>query len=167
MEIKHRDLHRITSTAIIVKGNEYLIVRRSLDKKNFPGAWTVPGGGLEVDDYINTPKMAGGDQWYFGIERSLKREIEEEVGLTDLGRMKYLLDVVFIRSDGIPSIVLSFYCHYISGKVKLNEENIDYKWVTFDQAKEYELIPGILGEIEMVDKILKGANIDEIEYKHT
>ena len=55
MEIKDRELHRITSTAIICKDDKYLIVRRSLDKKAFPGKWTVPGGGLEVDDYVNLP----------------------------------------------------------------------------------------------------------------
>jgi len=33
MEIKHRDLHRITSTAIIVKEDKYLIVKRSPKKK--------------------------------------------------------------------------------------------------------------------------------------
>lgn len=166
MEIKHRELHRITSTAIVVKGDRYLIVKRSPEKKVFPGMWTVPGGGLEVDDYINTPVTTKAGQWYFGIERSLKREIKEEVGLTDLGRMKYLLDIVFIRSDGIPAIVLSFYCDYRSGEVKLNEENIEYKWVTFEEAKKYQLIPGILGEIEMVDKIIKGQDIDKIKYNN-
>ena len=165
MEIKHRDLHRITSTAIIVKEDKYLIVKRSPKKKAFPNMWTVPGGGLEVDDYINTPKTTS-DHWYFGIERSLKREIEEEVGLTDLGGIKYLLDIVYIRSDGTPSIVLSFYCDYKSGEVKLNEENVAYKWVTYEEAKKYDLIPGILGEIEMVDKITKGGDIDKIEYKN-
>jgi len=165
MEIKHRDLHRITSTAIIVKEDRYLIVKRSPNKKAFPGMWTVPGGGLEVDDYIDIPKTTS-DHWYFGIERSLKREIVEEVGLTDLGRIKYLLDILFIRVDGVPSAILSFYCDYKSGEVKLNEENVEYKWVTLEEAKEYELIPGILGEIEMIDKINKGEDIDKIEYRN-
>ncbi len=52
MEIKNRELHRITSTAIIHKNGKFLITQRSLDKKAFPGKWVVPGGGLEVDDYI-------------------------------------------------------------------------------------------------------------------
>lgn len=164
VKIKHKELHRITSTAIIYKGNRYLITQRSLNEKAFPGQWTVPGGGLETDDYINTPKTTN-DHWYFGIERSLRREIIEECNL-EVGRMKYLLDIIFIRSDGIPSIILSFYCPYKSGKVKLNEDNIDYAWVTYKEAKKYNLIEGLLEEIEMVEKILKGKNEDEIEYKH-
>ena len=150
MQIKHRELHRITSTAIICKDKKYLIVRRALNKKNFPGRWIVPGGGLEVDDYINLPKTTP-DSWYFALEKSLRREIKEEVNLEDIGKLKYLLDVAFIRSDGIPIITLSFYCDYKSGEVKLNEENIDYKWVTYEEAKKYDLVEGILEEIEMVD----------------
>ncbi len=47
MEIKYRELHRITSTAIIYKDDKYLITKRALNKKAFPGKWTVPGGGLK------------------------------------------------------------------------------------------------------------------------
>ena len=153
MQIQNRELHRITSTAIIYKDGKYLIVRRSLDKKAFPGKWTVPGGGLEIDDYINTPKTTT-DHWYLAIENSLRREIKEEVNL-EVGKLKYLLDIAFIRSDGIPVIILSYYCDYKSGEVKLNEENIDYKWVTYEEVKNYDLVEGLLQEIEMVDKILK------------
>jgi isopentenyldiphosphate isomerase len=56
MEIQNVELHRIVSTAIIYKDGKYLIVKRSPDKKVFPGKWTVPGGGLETTDYINTKK---------------------------------------------------------------------------------------------------------------
>ncbi|MGB2762609.1 MAG: NUDIX domain-containing protein [Minisyncoccales bacterium] len=164
MEIKNRELHRITSTAIIHKDGKYLIVRRSLNKKAFSGKWTVPGGGLEVDDYINLPKTTN-DHWYFAIEKSLKREIKEEVNL-EVARLKYLLDIAFIIPDGTPAIILSFYCDYKSGEVKLNEENIDYKWLTYEEAKNYDLIEGILEEMEMVDKILKGANPDELQYHY-
>ncbi len=162
MEIQHRDLHRLVVTAIIIKDGKYLITKRALTKKAWPGLWTVPGGGIEVDDYINTPKTHP-DAWYFAVENTLKREVQEEVGL-EIDKVRYLLDLAFIRPDGIPVITFSFYCNWKSGEVKLNDENIDYKWVSFDEAKNYELIPGILGEIEMVDKVLKGENIEEIKY---
>ena len=165
MKIKHRELHRITSTAIIYrkqgKNIKYLITQRSLDKKAFPGQWTVPGGGLEVDDYINTPKTTK-DLWYFGIEKSLRREVGEEVNLK-VGQLKYLLDIVHIIPDGTPAIILSFYCPYKLGKVKLDKDSIDFAWVTLKQAKKYDLIEGIWEEIEMVDKILKGG--ENIKYK--
>ncbi len=175
MEIKDRELHRVVVTAIVVappqqnfgsgsKAAKYLIVQRNKNKKAWPGMWTVPGGGMEVDDYINTEKT-NTDCWYFAVEKTLKREIKEEVGL-DVGRAKYLLDIAFIRPDGIPVITLSFYCNWKSGEVKLNEENIDYKWVSFEEAKNYELVPGLLGEIEMVGRILKGEDPDRVNYKN-
>ncbi len=158
MKIQDRELHRISLTAIIYrkqgKDIKYLITQRSLDKKAFPGQWVVPGGGLEVDDYINTPKNKQG-LWYFAVEKSLRREIKEEVNL-ETGKIKYLLDIAFIRSDNIPVVILSFYAPYKSGKVKLDEDSIDFDWVTYRQAKKYDLIDGVLEEIEMVDKILKG-----------
>jgi 8-oxo-dGTP diphosphatase len=164
MEIKDRELHRMVSTAIIYKDGKYLLLRRSLSKKVFPGKWTVPGGGLEVDDYINTPKTTK-DHWYFAIEKSLRREIKEECNL-EVGKIKYLLDIAFIRPDGIPVVILSFYCPYKSGEVKLDEDSIDYKWVTYEEAKKYDLVEGLLEEIEMVDRILKGENENGVEYRN-
>ncbi|MBU2564474.1 NUDIX domain-containing protein [Patescibacteria group bacterium] len=162
MEIKHRELHRITSTAIIYKNGKYLLLKRSLKKKAFPGKWTVPGGGLEVDDYIGLAKTTK-DHWYFGIEKSLRREVKEECNL-EIGKVKYLLDIIFIRPDGVPAIILSFYSSYKSGEVKLDEDNTDYKWVTYEEAKKYDMVEGLLEEIEMVDKILKNNDEDEVEY---
>jgi 8-oxo-dGTP diphosphatase len=153
MDVKNKELHRICSTAIIHKNGKYLIVRRSPDKDVFPNRWHVPGGGLEMEDYINTPKTTP-DAWYYAVQNSLKREIKEETGL-EVGKLNYLLDLVFIRPDGIPVVTLSYYCDWKSGDVKLNEENVDYKWVSFEEAKNYDLIEGILEEIEMVNKIKK------------
>lgn len=43
-----KELHRIAITGIIYNDEgKYLITRRSLEKKVFPGKWTVPGGGAQ------------------------------------------------------------------------------------------------------------------------
>jgi len=155
MEIKNRELHRIAVTAIIYKDGKYLITKRAPHKKSFPNKWTVPGGGLEVDDYINTPvSTPTGRQWYYSIEKTLRREVSEEVNL-EIEKPQYLLDLTFISPDGQPCIVLSYYAQYKSGEVKLDEDAVEYKWVTVEEAKKTDLIEGIAEEIEMVDKILK------------
>jgi len=153
MEIQNKELHRIVSTAIIHKDGRYLILKRSPDKKVFPNRWTVPGGGLHVDDYINAPKTTV-DAWYYSLVNSLRREVKEETGL-EMDDLKYLLDLTFIRPDGIPVITFSYYSDWKEGDIRLNEESADYKWVTAQEAKEYDLIEGILEEIDMVDKIIK------------
>lgn len=156
MENQKKELHRVTATAIIRKDDKYLIVKRNTDRKSFPGRWGLPGGALETDDYINTPKTTS-RHWYFVLDSSLRREIKEEVAL-EVDKLNYLLDLTFIQPDGIPEFVLSYYCDWKSGEVKLNEENTDYQWVTAEEAKNYDLIEGILEEIGMVDEILKGRN---------
>jgi len=151
-------LHRITSTAIIYnKEHKYLLLKRSEDKKAFPGMWTVPGGGLETDDYTNTKKTTN-DHWYFAIEKSLRREIKEESNL-EVGKLTYLLDIAFIRPDGVPVIILSYYAPYESGEVALDGESIDHAWVTLEEAKEYNLIEGIYDELGMVDEILNKKQV--------
>ena len=162
MEPKYKDLHRIVTTTIIYRKNkndfEYLITKRAPHKKAFPNKWTVPGGGLETDDYINIkPSTKGAPQWYGALSNSLIREIKEEVGLK-IGKPELLIDLTFIRPDGIPAIVFSYFAKYISGKVKLDEDATDFKWATVKEAKKYDLIDGIWGEINDVDKVLKKRN---------
>ncbi|OGZ34328.1 MAG: hypothetical protein A2Y98_00270 [Candidatus Portnoybacteria bacterium RBG_19FT_COMBO_36_7] len=163
--MQNQELHRIASTAIIVKDGKYLITKRSLQKKAFPGKWTVPGGGLEISDYINMPKNKD-TQWYFALTNSLRREVLEEVNL-EIKNLNYLLDLTFIRPDGIPVLVLSFWAFYKSGKVKLDEDSVDYKWVTLKEVKKFDLIAGIWEEIEIVDKLLKGKKENKIKYCST
>ncbi|MDD2934978.1 MAG: NUDIX domain-containing protein [Candidatus Pacebacteria bacterium] len=148
-----KELHRIALTAIIHKNGKFLITKRSSDKKAFPGKWTVPGGGLETDDYTNTKPTTEAGQWYYAVENALRREIKEEVNL-EVDKPQYLLDLTFIRSDGIPVVVLSFYCNYVSGGVKLDDDSVDYAWVEVSDLDKYDLIDGIADEIrEVAEKI--------------
>lgn len=157
MEIKDKELHRVALTAIIYNGEgKYLITQRALTKKAFPGKWTVPGGGLMVDDYVNEKPTTAAGQWYHSLINTLYREVREEVGI-EIEKPEYLLDLTFIRPDGIPVVVLSYYAKHKSGEVDISHDDnhsIDYKWVTLVEAKNYDLIAGLWEEIEMVDKIL-------------
>ena len=154
IESKDKELHRIAPTAIIYRPNRtYLIAQRALTKKAFPGKWNVPGGGVSVDDYINEAPTHG-LQWYNAVEKTLRREVKEEVGL-EIGKLEFLLDLTFIRPDGVPVLVLSYFGPYVSGEVIHDEDTIDSAWVTLEEASNYDLIDGTLEEIKMVDDILK------------
>ena len=60
-----------------------------------------------------------------------------------------------------PMMILSLYCDHHEGEVKLNHESIDHKWVSLEEARGYDLIEGIYEELVMLDKILKGDNVEK------
>jgi 8-oxo-dGTP pyrophosphatase MutT (NUDIX family) len=155
MEIKDKELHRIATTAIIYDGKgKYLVTKRSAFKKVHPNKWTVPGGGVNVDDYMHGPQTHGNAGWYHAIEKGLAREIQEEVGV-QVGTPEYLLNLTFIRPDGVPVLVLSYFAKYEGGEVKLDADAVEFAWITAEEAKTYDLIPGIAEEIMDVEAILK------------
>ncbi len=152
-------LHEVVITAIIVKNGKYLITRRSPNKKRFPGTWTVPGGKLETDDYVNLPKDAK-DHWYNVLEKVIKREVKEEVGL-EIGNIEYVTSLATVHGDGNPSLVISCLADYVSGEVVLQENETDkYEWVDLKSAKKYDLLDGIYDELVMAENKKKGIKTE-------
>ena len=148
-------LHEVVITGIIVKDGKYLITRRSLNKKRFPGKWTVPGGKLEINDYKDLPKETE-HYWYNVLERVLKREIKEEVGI-EIKNIEYITSLATIHADGSPSLVISCIAKYVSGKIQLQEDETDkYAWVSLEEAKNYDLLDGIYDEMAMAENLRKG-----------
>lgn len=152
-------LHEVAITAIIVKDGTYLITRRSPNKKRFPGMWTVPGGKLETDDYIGLPKDTA-DYWYNVLEKVLRREVKEEVGL-DIANITYVTSLATVHGDGNPSLVISCLADWEAGEVILQEnETDDFKWVSLEESKHYQLIDGIYDELEMAEHQRKGIKTE-------
>lgn len=148
-------LHEVVITAIIVKDGKYLITRRSPNKKRFPGMWTVPGGKMETSDYLRLPKDTE-HYWYNVLERTLRREVKEEAGI-DIDSIEYVTSLATIHGDGNPSLVISCMADYVSGEVKLQEDELDqYAWVSLEEAKNYQLIDGIYDELVMAENRRKG-----------
>ncbi|MDD2731029.1 MAG: NUDIX domain-containing protein [Candidatus Portnoybacteria bacterium] len=153
---KNHYLHEVAITAIVVKDGKYLITRRSPNKKRFPGMWTVPGGKMETDDYLKLPKDTE-FYWYNVLERTLRREVKEEVGI-EINNIEYVTSLATVHSDGSPSLVISCMADYVSGEVKLQaEENDEFAWVDLEEAKKHKLLDGIYDELAMVDNKRKGG----------
>lgn len=153
--MENKYLHEVAVTAIIIKDGKYLITRRAANKKRFPGMWTVPGGKLETDDYINLPKDTK-DYWYNVLEQVLKREVKEEVGL-EIANIEYITSLATVHADSNPSLVISCIADHVSGEVVLQESETDkYDWVTLEESKKFDLIDGIYDELQMADNKRKG-----------
>ena len=148
-------LHEVVITAIVVKDGKYLITRRAPNKKRFPGMWTVPGGRLQVSDYVNLRRDTE-HYWYNVLEKTLKREVKEEVGI-EIDNIEYVTSLARVHEDGAPSLVISCLADYVSGEVVLEEHETDqFAWVTFQEAKEYALIEGIYDELGMAEERKRG-----------
>lgn len=155
--------HYLVVTGILIKDNKFLITKRAPTEKAFPNQWTVPGGKLELDDYAKRPKDTSA-HWYNVFENLLKREIMEEVGL-NIKNIRYLTSLSYIRSDNIPTIIVSLFANPVGENIKICPSLTEYAWVTLEEAKNYELIEGIYEELEMLDRLLKGESVDAWEKK--
>ena len=156
-------LHEVAITAIIVKDGpstgsgqaKYLITRRAPHKKRFPGMWTVPGGKMETSDYLQLPKETE-HYWYNVLERTLRREVKEEVGI-DIDNIEYVTSLATVHADGSPSLVISCMANYVSGNIQLQPEESDqFAWVNLAEAKNYQLIDGIYDELVMTENKRNG-----------
>lgn len=162
MKVDKNQMHYVTATAILVKDGKFLIAKRADFEKAFPGKWTVPGGKLEVLDYALREKDTS-VQWYNVIENLVKREVEEEVGL-GIKNLGYVTSLVYIRSDQIPSLIISLWGEPVGDSVRLCHALTDYKWVSLEEAKEYDLIDGIYEELEILDKRLNTGEMHSLEF---
>jgi 8-oxo-dGTP diphosphatase len=157
--MENKLLHEIAITAIIVKEGKYLITKRSATKKRFPNMWTVPGGKLETNDYTSLPKDTT-DYWYNVLEKVLRREVKEEVGL-EIDNITYVTSLAAVHEGKDPSLVISCLADYTSGEVTLQKEECDeFAWVSLEEAKNYQLIDGIYDELVMAENQRKGVKTE-------
>ncbi len=155
MKINKNLMHYVVVTGILVRDGKFLIAKRADWEKAFPGQWTVPGGTLEVLDYALREKDTK-VQWYNVVEDLLRREVFEEVNLK-IKNIGYVTSLVYIRPDGVPCLIISLSAEPLDGDVRLCNALTEYKWVTLDEARKYDLIDGIFEELEVMDEKLKSG----------
>lgn len=138
-------MFNVSVTAIVKRHDgKMLITKRTPTKKKWPNKWTVPGGRVETADFLGTPTLIN-NQWYNVLENAVAREVKEETGLL-ISNIKYLCSIA------VPdTIIVSYVAETLNwdDPVTLQVEECDeYAWVTYEEAKEYDLIEGILDELK-------------------
>jgi NADH pyrophosphatase NudC (nudix superfamily) len=68
------------------------------------------------------------------VEKSLKREVREEVGI-EVDNFQFLASRSFIRSSGHHVVALSFVVDYQSGEARPLEDQDEVRWVTIAEMK--------------------------------
>lgn len=114
---------QITVKAVIVNDEGKILLLKRAEKENTNSSkYDLPGGGIEKGE---------------NVETALKREIEEETGLTDI-EIESVIRVSEYpegheKLDDLKALRFLVYCN--SGEIKLNpKEHSGYEWLNFDEA---------------------------------
>jgi 8-oxo-dGTP diphosphatase len=107
--------------AVIVNGDKVLLIRRAAEGLE-PGLWEYPAGRLKQ---------------FEDIEKGLRREVEEEVGLEDLKIDRPIRTFTYMRGgDAAENEVkgIVFVCRTKQKDIKLSPEHDQYEWLDFEEA---------------------------------
>ena len=114
---------------------------------------------METNDYLQLPKDTE-HYWYNVLERTLRREVKEEVGI-DIDHIEYVTSLATVHTNGAPSLVISCMADYAGGEIALQKDELDqYAWVNLEEAKQYQLIDGIYDELVMAENQRKGKKLE-------
>jgi len=124
----------------VFKDGKLLLAQRSYDEGHLPGYWAVPGGKVDIQSEIT----------YDLLQKTVSREIEEEVGIKVSDDMQLISNNNFVRTDGQQVIAINFACDYKSGTPEPLEDTIAVKWVSQDELKNMKIQEDVLKQIHLV-----------------
>lgn len=132
--------------AAIYKDEKWLIVRRSEKEEHAAGALALVGG--KVDDEGNSTDI---------LERTLIREVEEEVGII-VSNLTYVNSSSFVTDSGVPVVDIVFLCSFQEGKpfAKDPDEVASVSWMSTQEILNHVEIPSYLkANIQLADDLVK------------
>jgi 8-oxo-dGTP diphosphatase len=108
----------------IFRGDRWLIVKRSAEESHAAGTLALVGGKVEEEG--NSIDI---------LERTLIREIDEEVGIRVKEQLHYIRSTSFTTDDGHPVVDVIFLCEYASGEAwnKSPDEVDEVFWLTYEE----------------------------------
>lgn len=121
--------HVVAVFAFVEKKGKILLARRSLEDPQTPGVWFIPGGKVDLEE---------GDDI---LEKTLKREVMEEVGIEIEDEIVLIGDEGFYRVSGHHVVGLTFLCKWKSGVAKPLEDQEDVRWFTKKELKNFKELP--------------------------
>ncbi|MEI5907377.1 NUDIX domain-containing protein [Bacillus spongiae] len=130
----------------IYSNGKWLLILRSEKEEHAGGTLSLVGGKCEVEGVSSDI-----------LERTLKREIYEEVG-SEVNDLKYVNSSSFVTDSGINVIDIVFLCHHKLGEpyAKSSDEVEDVLWMTTSEILAHREIPAYLKKnIKLAEKTLQ------------
>jgi 8-oxo-dGTP diphosphatase len=130
----------------IHRNGKWLLILRSEKEEHGGGSLSLVGGKCEIEGFSSDI-----------LERTLKREILEEVG-SEVANLRYVNSSSFVTESGINVIDIVFLCHHKSGEpyAKSREEVDEVIWMTTTEILALTDLPVYLKEnIKLADKMLQ------------
>ena len=107
----------VAARAVVRRGSEILLLKRSNSVGYDPGLWELPGGKMDFGEVLT---------------EALEREVAEETGLaarilTPLVTWHFVKEPFWVTG-------VTFICESGGGDIVLSAEHSDYRWVTPEEA---------------------------------
>lgn len=121
----------------IRKNDKWLIIKRSAKEEHAAGLLSLVGGKVDVE---------GGSSDI--LERTMKREILEEVGVNIRGELNYVHSTSFVTDSNVNVVNVVFLCEYESGVAfpKSPDEVEEVLWLTAEDILNDSKAPIYLKE---------------------
>ena len=115
-------------TGIVRYKDKFLILKKSSDDRNYPDKWSFCSGFVKE---------------FEPGEDTVIREIKEETGLDAKILKKGDIIKVIDKEKGKKWVVAVYLCKVEKEEVKLCHENSEFRWVSADEFKNYDFVPGL------------------------
>lgn len=122
-------------TGVVKNKDKILILKRSPSDYNYPDKWSFCSG------YVKEFESA---------EDTVLREIKEETGLKARIVTKGKL---FQKNDKVNKkrwVIMPFLCEAKSKNVKLDHENVEFRWVNYKDINKYPTVPGLEKDLKVL-----------------
>ncbi|MBI2541662.1 NUDIX hydrolase [Candidatus Woesearchaeota archaeon] len=121
-------------TSIVMNKGKVLILKKSPKDWNYPNKWSFCSGYAKE---------------FEAAEETSLREIKEETGLNaKIARKGKLFETKDGKSKKI-WIVVPFLCKANSRNVRLDHENVEYRWISRKDIKNYPTVPGLEKDLKI------------------
>ncbi|WP_175987556.1 NUDIX hydrolase [Bacillus sp. Marseille-Q1617] len=132
--------------AAIHRDDKWLLIRRSEKEDHAPGMLSLVGGKCDAEGVSNDI-----------LERTLIREVDEEVGIK-VGGLTYVNSCSFVTDTGIDVIDIVFLCKVEDGEpyAKSPDEVGEVLWMSTSEILAEEEIPEYLkANVQLAEKRLQ------------